>query len=358
MKDNQNFKNILILGSFGYENNQLDGQTIKTRQILQLLKENYQGKVDYFSTETLREKTIQILYFIYKLLIADIIITIYATSGGFQTMLPAIYRLTKVFFLKKIIYIAIGSTQVDCIEGKGIYNKKRKDLLQISRNIHAFLAETHKVKNTLMTKYHFNNVGLFPNFRYFNQNIPFSPASRGTLRLVFFARITPQKGYDVVFEFVNSIKDKPYDITVDFYGQMDGKCNEEFLALIDKFSIYGVKYKGVLQQQDIYSTLRHYDVLVFPTKIDGIPGSIIDGYISSLTVVATNWEYANEIINDKENGFIVPAENPIKQDKFNKCILKLYNDRDLLEKMKRNAYESRMKYSAGTAWKILEKYLN
>ena len=97
--------------------------------------------------------------------------------------------------------------------------------------------------------------------------------------------------------------------------------------------------------------------MLFPTLIDGIPGSIIDAYISSLTVVATNWEYSHEIIDDNINGFIVPYNDPEKQEEFNERIIRLYNDRDLLQKMKYNAYKSREKYSTETAWKILNKYL-
>ena len=138
---------------------------------------------------------------------------------------------------------------------------------------------------------------------------------------------------------------------------MDGVCNDEFMKLINLYKDYGVSYKGILQQNDIYTTLCQYDVLLFPTLIDGIPGSIIDAYISSLTVVATNWEYANEIIDNNINGFIVAFDNPQKQEEFNERIIRLYNDRDLLEKMKYNAYLSREKYSSETAWKILNKYL-
>lgn len=350
-------KNVLILGSFGYHNSQLDGQTIKTRSVYQLFKDNYKGNIKWFCSMTLRTKPYRYLLLLWKILISKTIIVIYSSSGGFQTMLPVVYFIAKLFS-KKTIYIAIGSTQIDCIEGCGLYKHKRDDLLYICRNLDAFLAETNKVKNTLIEKYHYKNVDLLPNFRYFDKDIPFHHASKDTLRLVFMARITPQKGYDTVFKFIEAIKDKNYDIIIDFYGPMDGVCNDEFMKLINLYKDYGVSYKGILQQNDIYTTLCQYDVLLFPTLIDGIPGSIIDAYISSLTIVATNWEYANEIIDNNINGFIVAFDNPQKQEEFNERIIRLYNDRDLLEKMKYNAYLSREKYSSETAWNILNKYLN
>lgn len=349
-------KRVLVLGSFGYECKQLDGQTIKTRQVYRLLRENYLGCVDYFCTLSLRKKPYLFLVLFYKILASQTIITIYASSGGFQTMVPLVFKLTRLLS-KKMLYVAIGSTQVDCIEGLGNYSKKRNDLLKISREMEGFLAETKIVKEILVNKYHFTNVEVFPNFRYFDENISFSPANKGTLRLVFMARITPNKGYDVAFDFFESIKGKNYDIILDFYGPIDGICNNEFLNLVDRYKNQGVSYKGILQPEDIYSTLRQYDVLVFPTKIDGIPGSIIDAYIASLTVVATNWKFAHEIIDDKINGFIVSLDNPLKQEEFNNCIMKLYHDRILLNEMKYNAFKMRNKYSAQVAWQVLEKYL-
>lgn len=347
---------VLVLGSFGYHNGQLDGQTIKTRQVYQLLKERYDGRVDMFCSMTLRTRLYRYFVLLWKIFEHRTIIMLYPAAGGFRTMLPVVFKLCR-FFCKRTIYIAIGSAQVDCMEGVGAFTKPRKDLMDICRNMNVFLAETKKVQNALIEKYNFKNVDLFPNFRYFDKEIAFSPASRKTLRLVFMARITPKKGYDTVFEFFESIKGKGYDITADFYGPMDGECNEAFLALIEKYRECGVNYKGILQPDEIHKTLQEYDVLVFPTLVDGIPGSIIDAYIASLVIVATNWEYAHEIIEDNVNGFIVPYDNPEKQKVFNERLIQLYNDRDLLGQMKMNAYQTREKYSAQAAWGVLRKYL-
>lgn len=349
-------KGVLVLGSFGYHNNQLDGQTIKTRQVYELLKNNYRGRVEWFCSMLLKTKPYLFFVLFWRILKCKTIVVLYASSGGFQTMLPKIYKIAKIFS-KDIIYIAIGSTQIDCIEGKGQYTQKRDDLLFVCKNIKAFLAETVKVQSVLEKKYGFNNVDLFPNFRCFNERIPFYPASRDVLRLVFMSRITHLKGFDTIFNFIEYVKNDDYDIIVDFYGPLDGICNEDFLRKIEKYKDFGVDYKGVLQSNEIYETLVKYDVMLHPTLVDGIPGSIIDAYISSLAIVATNWEYAHEIINDGVNGFIVAYDNPKKQEEFNERIIRLYNDRELLERMKYNAFQTRRKYSSEESWRILKKYL-
>ena len=45
-------KRILVLGYFGYLTNQLDGQTVKTRDVYRLVKEQSKDySVDYFDTQ-------------------------------------------------------------------------------------------------------------------------------------------------------------------------------------------------------------------------------------------------------------------------------------------------------------------
>ncbi len=349
---------ILVLGSFGNHNNQLDGQTIKTRQVYQLLKDRYDGEVDYFCTMRLRKEPYLIIRMLYKVFQSSTIVCMYASSGGLQTLVPQLYKLTKPLS-KKLIYIAIGSGQADCMLGYGKYTQRRDDLIDIYRHFDGFLSETQKVKNELTEILGYTNVDLFPNFRYFDDNISFSPASKETLRLVFMARIIPEKGYDVACEFFDYIKGQDLDITLDFYGQIDDQCSIDFMSLMDKYASQGVRYKGVLRPGEIYSSLCKYDVILFPTRYggEGIPGTVIDGYVASLPVIATNWQYAHEIIEDGVNGFIVSYDNPRRQQEFNESILRLYNDRELLNRMKYNAFETRVKYSPDVAWDVLTKYL-
>lgn len=42
---------ILVIGYFGYCTNQFDGQTVKTRNVYKLVKEQVKGEADYYDTE-------------------------------------------------------------------------------------------------------------------------------------------------------------------------------------------------------------------------------------------------------------------------------------------------------------------
>ena len=51
-----------MLGYFGYLTNQLDGQTVKTRDVYRLVKEQLgECKVDYFDTQEFQNNKMKIL---------------------------------------------------------------------------------------------------------------------------------------------------------------------------------------------------------------------------------------------------------------------------------------------------------
>ncbi|HIW87267.1 MAG TPA: hypothetical protein IAC47_03215 [Candidatus Onthomorpha intestinigallinarum] len=69
----------------------------------------------------------------------------------------------------------------------------------------------------------------------------------------------------------------------------------------------------------------------------------------------TNWEYAHEIIDDNINGFIVSYDNPEKQKVFNERLIRLYNDRDLLERMKNECLSNKRKIFCSSSMGSVEK---
>jgi glycosyltransferase involved in cell wall biosynthesis len=137
---------------------------------------------------------------------------------------------------------------------------------------------------------------VFLNFRHINPLIS-NRNETETLKLVYLGRIQKRKGYETIFNFVDNLKNKPLNITVTFFGQID-KCDiEEFSSLVNRYSDY-VKYEGELSPDQIQDRLSYYDVLLFPTTYytEGLPGTIIDAFSAGLPVIATNWKHAEELI--------------------------------------------------------------
>ena len=344
---------ICVLGAFGYDTNQLDGQTVKTRNVYKLLQFNYDGKLYGVDTMHIRRSPLAAFkLFWYLARCKTLILT--PCLNNLTYIFPLTYYLSKILRYD-IIHICIGGWQMEYFKGNERFNAHPMQLRQ-SKKIKAFLPEMIKVDNDLKGELGFTNTEMFPNFRFMKPDTPRIETSSDTLRLVFLARVDKKKGYDTIFKFMEQAEKEKYNITVDFYGPINEADKEEFMTLVEKHK-ERVSYKGVLQQDEVTEHLVNYDVMLLPTTIytEGLPGTILDAYIAGIPVVVTGWKYSHEFVEDKKTGFIVKFGDCQKE--LEERIMVLYQDRKLLAEMKKNAFERRLLYSDQTAWDILSKYL-
>lgn len=344
---------ILVLGAFGYDTNQLDGQTVKTRNVYKLLQENFEGGLVGFDTMHIRKHPLSVFGLLWKLIGCNTLILI-PCLNNLTYIFPVTYYLSKLFRFD-ILHICIGGWQVEYFNGNERF-KAHPLQLKLSKKIKAFLPEMVKVDKDLQQELGFANTEMFPNFRFMDCHARQSVTISETLRLVFLARVDKKKGYDTIFQFAKYVRQEQLNIKVDFYGPINESDKEDFLSKVEGCKGV-VGYKGVLQQDEVTAHLVNYDVMLLPTTIytEGFPGSILDAYIAGIPVIATEWKHAHEFVEDKKTGFIIPFENC--QEAFNESVLKFYNNRDLLAAMKQYAFERRIQYSSESAWQILSKYL-
>lgn len=348
----QKRKNVLIVGAFGYHNNSLDGQSIKTRNVYNLVKENSNDHLEFFCTSHAKSQPYRIVKLLWQLFKADKVILIPCRNNITYTF-PLIY-LIGLIVRYDVIHICIGSYHKNYF--CGLNGLKAHPLqLWLSKKILAFLPETKSVNECLINELGFKNTEIFPNFR----PIPSIPNpiynKEDSLKLVFMARVQKMKGYDIIFEFAKYAEDNGLNITIDFYGQIESEESTEFMQKVKMNS--KTEYKGYLEPEQITQTLCNYDVLLLPTRyyMEGFPGTILDAYIAGIPVIVTEWINSHEFVINGKTGFIVDFENP--QDQFNQCIVNLYNARELLFNLKQQARKECFKYSEQSAWSILSKYL-
>lgn len=345
-------KKILIIGAYGGTDNKLDGQTIKTRNIHSLLESNTRAKIYRFDTMLAKKNPFLVIGLFFKLLVSDVVIIV-PCLNNLTFIFPIVYYLSRVCKYD-IIHVCIGGWQVEYFKGNHRFSPHPFQM-KLSRKIKAFLPEMIKVNDELKSMFDFTNTEVLPNFRHIEKSLVNTHAE-SNLKLVYLARINKKKGYNTIFNLAEYIKDNQLQISITFYGQIDAPDKGEFMTYVEKYKDV-VNYSGVLLPEEITETLINYDVMIFPTQYytEGIPGTIIDAYIAGLPVVATNWKHAAEVVKDGETGYIVPFDEP--QEIFNDKILKLYNDRTLLQCMKESSKAESHRYSYENAWSILKKYV-
>ena len=95
--------------------------------------------------------------------------------------------------------------------------------------------------------------------------------------------------------------------SLDIYGQVDGAQIEWFESLQTKFPSY-IRYGGLVPFDKSVDVLKDYFALLFPTYYEGegFAGTLIDAYSAGVPVIASDWKYNAELVNENV-GFVYPT---------------------------------------------------
>lgn len=338
---------ICVLGAFGFRSPSFDGQTIKTRNLLSLLQKN-EMEVDFFDTQDFKYNRLSIVKMFWKIMRCKVLYYLPA-QNNLGYLFPAIYWVSKLFHTK-IHYFVVGGWLAEFLKDKPQHSKK---LAKIA-GIHC---ETVFLAGALELEYGFKNVDVFPNFRITDFK-PTACHEDGKLHLVFMARVIKMKGLDLIFEIGRRINEVSLQnsISIDFYGpqQDDDNDIEYFDTNIKKFPF--MKYHGPLKPEEIYGVLEKYDVMLLPTHFftEGLPGSIVDAYISGIPVIVTKWKHATEFVEDGKTGVIIPFED--NGTALFEAVMGFFNDNELLNRMKLQANKKAYDFSTENAWNLIQRY--
>lgn len=173
--------------------------------------------------------------------------------------------------------------------------------------------------------------------------------SDSVTHFVFLSRIEEYKGCSDIIECVDALNHEGYKgrFDVTFYGHpsADAGYSAKFSEMVKERQ--EVEYKGVLNLRDVnnYDELAKYDVMLFPTYWhgEGFPGIVIDAYIASLPIIASDWNLNKDVIEDGKTGWIIPVhDNQTLKEKMKYCM----DNPDLVEKMSLTCKEFASQYDS------------
>lgn len=118
-----------------------------------------------------------------------------------------------------------------------------------------------------------------------------------------------EKGIETAVNAVKSANEKlGYTAySLDIYGQIDAGQTAWFKDLQESFPEY-IHYGGLVPFDKSVDVLKNYFALLFPTYYDGegFAGTLIDAFSAGVPVIASDWKYNPEIVNEKV-GYIYPT---------------------------------------------------
>lgn len=286
---------ICIIGHFGFGQNLLNGQTIKTKIITAEIEKKY-GKENVLSLDLAGgvKRIPGLLCTIPRMLSKCDNVVIMPVENGLRFLTPVL-GFWNGFFKKKLHYVVIGGWLPQFLT-------KKKNLVKGLKRFCGIYVETNTMKSALV-KLGLNNLFVMPNCKkltvlsenelVYPQGVPY--------KLCTFSRVMREKGIEDAVKTVTAVN-QSFGRTVfslDIYGQVDENQTEWFDTLQEAFPDY-IRYGGLIPFDKSVETLKEYFALLFPTYYEGegFAGTLIDAYSAGVPVIASDWKYNTELVNE------------------------------------------------------------
>ncbi len=143
---------------------------------------------------------------------------------------------------------------------------------------------------------------------------PAEPPER--FRIVSVGRLVAKKGFDVLIEAVAQLRDRGLDAELVIAGE-DGDAAPATRALIEQLGLASaVRFAGTVTQEKLLRLYRTSSVFALACRIDdsgdrdGIPNVLVEAMAAGMAVVSTSVSGIPEVVEDGDNGLLVPPEDP------------------------------------------------
>jgi len=347
-------KKIGLCGNLGPNSNISNGQIIKTRIISDELKRYYKdGYLKPVNTWLWKSKPIRTLFGCLYLLFKCSDIVILPARGGIKIILP-LFSIGARLFNKRIHYIAVGGWLPSFI-------RNRKFLKRQTSKIFRIYVQTESMVENLKELGIMNSIYL-PNFKRLHRIKEEDLLTEfiEPYPLCTFSRIIREKGIlDAIkaVEYTNKISGKTI-YTLDIYGDIEKEFEIEFNKALEESSD-SIKYKGYVEFNQSNNVLKNYFALLFPTYYsgEGFPGTLIDSFAAGLPIIATDWLYNKELIQEGYNGLLYILEKE-KHKGLADVLLYAHKNREVLISMRRNCLRESMKNIPENVMKVLINGIN
>ncbi len=296
---------IGVVGFFGNGVSTAGGQEAKTCALTRAFKETY-GEELVATVDTLNWKR-QPFKLLRKLVAM-------ASNSKNIFMLPAqnsvrifvpLFVFLRLFYKCRLHYAVVGGWLPEM-------TGKHKVMAFFAKKLDGIYVETGTMKLALEEQ-GFTNVTVLPNFKYItplNAEDLITQYSR-PYRLCTFSRVMKEKGIEDAIEAVAFVN-KEHGETVlelDIYGKIDPGYEERFEKIMAEMPAY-IRYCGLVEPEQSVDVLKNYFALLFPTYYEGegFAGTLLDAYASGVPVIASDWKYNPEIVNENV-GYVYPTKD-------------------------------------------------
>ena len=205
---------------------------------------------------------------------------------------------------------------------KIITSIKTNNFILISKNMREEFCKYYKV---LKQRTRYIKFGPFSSYNKFIRNT----LTEEKHTILFFGRISPYKGIEYLIRAVELLKERYSDIKLiiagagDFYFDISAIKNDKHYEI----------YNEYISNEKLAEFMQRASFVVCPYTDATQSGVVMTAYEFEKPVIASDVGSFREYIFDQETGLIVPPKEP---KELARAIEKLFNDEDLIRKMRDN----------------------
>ena len=162
-------------------------------------------------------------------------------------------------------------------------------------------------------------------------------------KLLFVGRFEMQKN---IPQLLNALKDISQKFETTLVGE--GSLLNELKNLTSKLKLSGVNFVGRADRNKLLNYYKNSDIFVLPSKREGMPLALLEATAMGLPIVATNVTGNREVVRNKENGILIPFDDP---KALSDALLKIKSSKNLYSKLSKGAQRISKEFS----WKNVSK---
>lgn len=300
-------KGIAVVGRMAEGIQLLDGQTVKTKILLEELRRCYPDH-DFVCVDTYqyRKRAIPILLRTARAFLQCEHIFVLLSRNGRKFFFPLLTGLNKIFRRKLYHDVVGGALPGEASKSPAL----QKQLKQFEIN----WVEFAQMKDSL-EQLGIHNVEVLPNFKRLNllKEEDLKDYTQEPFIFTMFSRVVKEKGMEEAARSIDAANrhfgSKRTELHI--YGPVDPQYEEEFQRLLQTYE-HCVIYKGCIPQNESVEALKSSFMLLFPSYYagEGMPGTIIDAFSAGLPVIATDWHFNGELVKNGITGYCYDWQKP------------------------------------------------
>ncbi len=162
--------------------------------------------------------------------------------------------------------------------------------------------------------------------------------SKDKIQIIYVGRFEEEKGLRILLQAIKNLSKESNKFELSLVG--DGSLKDWIKEFIKKNKIKNIKMLGTFDYSEMPKIYNQADIFVLPSYTEGSPGTVIEAMGCGTAVICTAVGECPKIIKNGYSGLLVPPDNP---QKLSEAIRNLINNRELIQKLRKNGRISALK---------------